>query len=232
MIALHLTNSNGRDATIGVSAIKAPAGPKMGLKNERVVFRRYIASTESGIHESLKAQYGDEYSKILIDADPEIDMEVVGQFITATQTVYLDGDNALIYSDPYWIEMILDSSGNEKERRDIVDITANINGGTPLRWSGRKIAIDDAIRRFVFKRQMQLRHIDGLTYEFLYSMAQELEKSSSVMLIGSGEKGTGPLVFQANGRSYRGFLHGRTNGKSYRLTLHLSDTELKKLPEK
>jgi len=53
-------------------------------------------------------------------------------------------------------------------------------------------------------------------------------------LVGSGDKGTAPLIFQSNGRPYRGFLRGQTNGKSYRLVLHLSDLELKKpyVPER
>ena len=48
------------------------------------------------------------------------------------------------------------------------------------------------------------------------------------MVIGTGDKGIAPLIFQANGRPYRGFLEGRTKDKSYRLTLHLSEMELKK----
>ncbi len=75
---------------------------------------------------------------------------------------------------------------------------------------------------------MQLRHSDGLTYEFLFSMAKELGESQKVMLLGTGEKGTGPLIFQANGRPYRGFLEGRVKGTSYQLTLLLSDMELKR----
>jgi hypothetical protein len=59
-------------------------------------------------------------------------------------------------------------------------------------------------------------------------MAKELGESRSVMLLGTGEKGTGPLVFQANGRPYRGFLEGQVQGTSYRLTLLLSDMELKR----
>jgi hypothetical protein len=59
-------------------------------------------------------------------------------------------------------------------------------------------------------------------------MASELEKDKVVMLLGTGEKGAGPLIFQANGRAYRGFLSGEVQGEKYRLLLHLSDMELKK----
>jgi hypothetical protein len=109
-----------------------------------------------------------------------------------------------------------------------MDVASNINGEVPVRWSGRKIPIKDAVRRFSFRRSVQLQHVDGLTYDFLYAMASELEKDKAVMLLGTGEKGAGPLIFQANGRAYRGFLSGQVQGEKYRLLLHLSDMELKK----
>ena len=83
------------------------------------------------------------------------------------------------------------------------------------------------MRRFAFRRRLQLRHTDGLSYDYLYEIAKELEASEALMLLGAGEKGSGALIFQANGRAYRGFLEGRTKGKAYQLMLHLSDMELK-----
>jgi hypothetical protein len=47
------------------------------------------------------------------------------------------------------------------------------------------------------------------------------------MLIGSGEKGVGPLVFQNGGKAYRAFLEGRIKDNGYLLILHLSNLELK-----
>ncbi len=56
--------------------------------------------------------------------------------------------------------------------------------------------------------------------------------SDSVLgtLIGSGDKGVGPLIFQVNGKPFRGFLDGRVDGERYQLLLHLSDLEYK-VPE-
>jgi hypothetical protein len=143
-------------------------------------------------------------------------------------TVYLDTKGAVLTSEPQVIELVLNPDGSEKERRSPVDVASNINSEVPVRWSGRKIPIKDAVRRFSFRRSVQLQHIDGLTYDFLFAMASELEKDKVVMLLGTGEKGAGPLIFQANGRAYRGFLSGEVQGEKYRLLLHLSDMELKK----
>lgn len=228
MSTIHIANEKGRDATVGLVTVKAPPPPKLGVPGKRVVFRRYLSTTEEGTHEALAGRFGDDYAQALIDGDPEVDFEVVGLTIDHTQTVYLDGDESLMFVEPNFLEVVLAVDGSEKERRTPVNSVSNVNSELPIRWSGRKIPISEAVRKFSFKRSMQLQHTDGLTYDFLYAMAKDLEVAGSLMLIGSGDKGLAPLVFQSNGRPYRGFLRGQTNGKAYRLTLHLSDLELKK----
>jgi hypothetical protein len=225
---IHLANAKGRDATIGLVSIKAAPGPKLGLPGEKLYFRRFLAATEKVTHEALVKEFGEDYSKNLIDSDPEIDIESIGMQIEQTQTVYIDGAGELMYVDPNFIEVVFNPDGTEKERREPVDTVMNVDVETPVRFSGRLVSIQDAVRKFGFRRKLQLRHVDGLTFDFLYEIAKELESKESVMVIGTGAKGTSSLIFQANGRPYRGFLEGRTKDKSYRLTLHLSEMELKK----
>ena len=226
--SIHIANAKGRDATVGLLNIKAPEGPKLGVPKERITFTRYIAATESTTHEALTKQYGENYAQQLISNDPEIDLEAVGLKIEHMQTVYLDGDQSLLYAEPSFIELILNPDGSEKERRTPVEVDMNVNGEVPVRFSGRLVPIKDAVRRFAFKRKVQLHHIDGLTFDFLYDIAKDLEAQNSLMVIGAGDKGALPLVFQVNGKPYRGFLEGKTKDKSYQLVLHLSEMELKK----
>ena len=70
-------------------------------------------------------------------------------------------------------------------------------------------------------------HINGLTYDFLFTMAEELEKKNSLMLLGGGPKSNQPLVLRRGGAPYRGFLEGRVRGDRYCLLLHLSNLELR-----
>ena len=86
----------------------------------------------------------------------------------------------------------------------------------------------DLVRKFAIKRTMQLRHVDGVTFDFLFSIAKELDEKDSVMLLGAGDGGKAPLILQANGSGYRGFLEGRIKGDEFLLLLHLSNMELKK----
>lgn len=225
---LHLTNAKGRDATVGAATLRPLAGPALGLPGTTLTFRRYLAATEAGTHAALAASHGEDYAHALIAGDPEVDLERVGQVLERTVPVYLDGAGAVLQTDPQFVDIVFQPDGTEKERRPPVETAANINTAKPVRWTGRKLPVAEAVRRFAFRRTVQLQHVDGLTYDHLYAMAAELEKEDAVMLLGTGEKGTGPLIFQSNGRAYRGFLSGATQGRRYRLLLHLSDMELKK----
>jgi hypothetical protein len=224
---LRLTNAAGRDGTVQVGSTTREAAVPIGLPGHTVSFRRYLAATEACRGDILTARLGEDYAQALIDGDPEIDIEHVGRTIGDTNVVYLTRSGEFLYAPPRIVEVLLAVDGSEKERRDPVDVEANIDAEHPVRWSGRKIPITDAVRRFVFRRAVQISHVDGVTYDFLYAMAGELSKEQAIMLVGAGPKGADPLVFQSNGRPYRGFLEGRIDGERYQLLLHLSDMEIK-----
>jgi hypothetical protein len=140
----------------------------------------------------------------------------------------LNKENQPLYCAPEILEIIYGPDGKEVERRTPVDIAPNVNEGTPVKWTGKLLPRTDLIRKYGIKRTMQLRHVDGVTFDFLYAIAKELDEKDSVALIAGGEGGKGPLVLQANGSPYRGFLDGRIDGDKFLLLLHLSAMELKK----
>ena len=125
------------------------------------------------------------------------------------------------------VQVIKDTQGGEKERRDLARVMSNVTGESIVQWTGRKFPKSEAIRKFVFARKMQLKHISGLTYDFLYEMAKSLHEAKAFMLIGGGPKGNGPLIITQGGEPYRGFLEGRIEGEKYILILHLTNMELK-----
>jgi hypothetical protein len=106
-------------------------------------------------------------------------------------------------------------------------LDTNLAGEQPLRWSGVFIKREQAIRKFVFSSKVQLHHVNGLTYDFLFGIAKELEEKNSLLLLGAGPKSNQPLIIRRGGTPYRGFLEGRTQGDKYALVLHFSDLELK-----
>ena len=73
----------------------------------------------------------------------------------------------------------------------------------------------------------QLKHGNGLTFDFLYKIAKDLHDKDSFMMLGG--KGNEPLVINDGGKPYRAFLEGKIKDKSYVLIMHLSNQEYKSL---
>jgi hypothetical protein len=230
---IHLTNASGRDAMVSMAIVPHETSPRLGLRNRPVSFRRYVACTQETSHEALSRRLGEDYSQALIEGDPEIDRETVGRTIPGSVSILLSSSGDVLHASPAVVEAILGPDGAERERRQPVDVPANVHDEEPLRWTGRKIPLRDLARRFTFRRTIQIFHMDGLTYDFLLAIARQLDEERCAVLLGAGPRGAEPLVFEANGRPYRGFLSGRidpSNPERYRLLLHLSDMELKPPP--
>ena len=225
--SINLTDAKGRDANVALGGLKHIPSAVIGLPNEKLTFKRFVSSTRESSHEALKQRLGENYGQLLVDGDPEIDMEQTGLFIDQTQTIYLDGDGEALFVEPEVVEILFDQQGDEKERRDPIDTLSNVDTAAPVRWTGKNVPITEAVRRFAFQRRLQLFHVNGITFDFLFDIARTLHMSQSLMLVGAGDKGSDPLIFRANGKPYRGFLHGRVDDTRFQLFLLLSAMELK-----
>jgi hypothetical protein len=225
--SIKLTDAKGRDASVALGGLKHIPSAVIGLPNEKLTFKRFVSSTRESSHEALKQRLGENYGQLLVDGDPEIDMEQTGLFIDQTQTIYLDGDGEALFVEPEVVEILFDQQGDEKERRDPIDTLSNVDTAAPVRWTGKNVPITEAVRRFAFQRRLQLFHVNGITFDFLFEIARTLHMSQSLMLVGAGDKGSDPLIFRANGKPYRGFLHGRVDDTRFQLFLLLSAMELK-----
>ena len=225
---IHFMNEENRDARVGFASLMYKPDYKMGLPGKGVRFMRYLAAGEACTHDRMAEALGEDYGEALIEGDPEIDMEVVGRRIGRVEVVYLNASGEVRYAPPKIMEVIISPEGEEVERREPVDVEANIDAEAPVRWTGKQISKADAVTKFAFTRTVQLMHIDGLTFDYLYKMAKTLHDSGKMVIVGGGAKGREPLVFQVSGTPYRGFLEGRVDGDRYKLLLHLSNLELKR----
>jgi hypothetical protein len=225
---IHIANSGARNATVVARSVN-PKTPDvvLGVNGEGVEFRRYVAAGSGTLHEELLEKFGGDYATQLIESDPEVDVDMVGRFIDGTQGLLLSSKGEPLFAAPKIVEITLSPDGEETNRRDPVDVAATVNDEVPLRWTGKKMPKSDVVRKFQFKRSLQLGHVDGISFDFLYAMAKELHDDKTMVLLGAGEAGKDPLVMQVNGTPYRGFLEGRIDGENYILLLHLSNMELK-----
>jgi hypothetical protein len=227
MRKIQLMNEEKRDATLALESVKERPGPVTGVPGKKLAFRRYLATTEAGTYAKLCEQYAD-VAQALIDGDPEIDLEQVGKLLSDTQTVFLSSKGEVLHASPKLVDVVFGPDGAERERKPAVDIPGNTTEKeAPVRFAGRRMSRSEVVTKFAFRRTVQIKHVDGLSFDFLYKMAKELHDKNEVALLGAGPKGRDPLIFQENGTPYRGFLEGRVDGQRYKLLLHLSNLELR-----
>lgn len=227
--SIRLADHRKREATVVlVPRRKPPVASFTNPSGSPVRFARLIKSTEETDHDALLSRYGDSESlaRALIDGDPEIDLESAGREAGPCDRVHIGADGQPLYSARR-IEVAFDREGNEIARHEPVDVPSNLIPDAPPRWSGKLIAKSEAARRYAFTRAYQVRHANSLEFDFLFGLARHLEERDALALVGSGPKGTGPLILERNGTPMKGFLEGRTRGETYLLTLHLASFELK-----
>ena len=227
---IHISNEKSRNTLINFKGIiPASNAFKVDENNDKVFNRKVIKGIAENSIDGLIDKYGDDLEKIaeaIIAEDPEINYEITGRFLGPSPKVYVNEDLKVVYRVNKK-EKVFDPSGILKEERELRQMDSNITNEEPLRWSGKYFPIAKSYNKFVFIRTYQLFHDSGLTYDFLFDMAKQLEEKKSFLLLGSGSKGLGPVIFQENGQSFRVFLEGRTKGDDYMLLMHLSNLELK-----
>lgn len=229
---IAITDERQRDAQISAYApARARRARQRTADGRRPRLVRLIKATEHTAYEALLRAHGDDpdrLSEALVAGDPEVPLEQAGSPLGAAARVHLKPDGGLLYAARV-LRVVYDSDGQEVSRDDFVDVEATVGEDAPaLPWSGRLIPLADAVRRFAFVRKLQLRHVNGLTFDFLHEIAATLQSAGKLLVVGSGRKGQQPLIFTRNGSPYRGFLEGRIDGDGYRLVLHLSNLELKR----
>ena len=226
---INLADNKGRNAeVIFKSFTKKPLVKTITQKGEATHIVRVLKSVAENSYEHLlKLNGGDEaVAQALITADPEFDVSMTGLFVAETSKVYINSDLKPVFRIQK-TEAVYLPDGSLKEERTPKETIANILAENPIKPAGKLLPKKEVYNKFVFSKKYQLTHINGLTFDFLYEMAKELQEKESMMMLAGGEKGNEPLVFQDGGKTYRAFLDGRVKDKSYILLIHLSNLELK-----
>jgi hypothetical protein len=224
MPEITLTNAKGRDAQVRAESVRIPGRVRwLDAEGRQCASVRILKGTLDRGHDALAAQFAN-VADALIAGDPEIDLETVGTFLRDTSRVYVNPARKVVHALTH-LEIVRNPDGSEKARRPHVRPDANLD--RPLVWSGKLLPRREALQKYVFAGKRQIVHVNGLTYDFLYEIARELETRDAVLLVGAGPKANQPLILRRGALPYRGFLEGRTRGAEYLLLLHLSNLELK-----
>ncbi|MEM9587494.1 MAG: hypothetical protein AAGA03_09445 [Planctomycetota bacterium] len=229
MSEINLCNADGRDAIVQTKTVRSSSRVRwLDASGRQASSVRYAKATLEHDFDALLREHEnpDAVGQALLDGDPEIDLENTGRLLSDTSRIYIGSDGQIVRRAQFF-EIIRNPDGTVRERRARKLAEPNLCETEPLRWSGQFIPRAQAVQRFVFSAKQQLIHTNGLSFDFLFAMAEELEQKDSLMLLGAGKKSNQPLILRRGGTPYRGFLEGRTDGGRYCLMLHFSNLELK-----
>lgn len=226
---IHIANEKNRDANVRFVSLLKESDPIYSYKNKSIKNKRILINSSETNDDYLINKFKDKLNQEIIKNDVDIDIEYAGKFIGDIDRILFNSKSEILYTPPKIKEILYNSKGDEIKKQDPEEITPNVRDDTPpLKWTGKFFKRQDVLKKFVITKSIQLKHVDGLTYEFLYDMAKTLDTKQSMILLGGG-KGKDPLIFQTNGSPYRGFLDGRINNKQFQLILRLSNMELKNI---
>lgn len=239
---IHISNDKNRDAEITFKSLNPKPAIKMALESgEKVINRKVVKAAPDTSAKKLLSQYKSKtdsdtteimlkFAEDLVKSDPEIDLELTGKFLEEVSRVYINEEEKPVFSVKK-IEKIYSPDGELTEEREPKYNESNINDHNTVKWTGKMMPKDKIFNKIVFNKKYQLKHINGLTFDFLFDIARKLNESNSLMMLGAGKSGKEPLVMNDGGKPYRAFLEGRVKEDKYCLILHLTDQELKPLAE-
>jgi hypothetical protein len=242
---IKLANDKKRDAEITFRSLNPKPAVTMVLESgEAVSNKRAVKGTSDTSTKTLLGKYDEKpkegvdfemqlavrLSEDLINSDPEIDIELSGKFIDDISRVYINEDEKPVFKVKK-VEKIFSPKAELKEEREPKYNESNITGESIVSWTGKLMPKSKVYNKLVFNKKYQLKHVNGLTYDFLFDMAKQLADKDALMMLGGGASGKEPLVMNDGGKPYRAFLEGRVKGEKYCLILHLTDQELKPIPE-
>ena len=226
---IHIANEKKRDANVRFVSLIKESDPKFGYKGKRIKNSRLLINSNETSEDSLIKKFKNKLAQKILEEDVDLDIEYAGKYIGDIDRILFNSKNEILYTPPKIKEVVFNKEGNEIKKQNPREIVPNVRDDTPpLKWTGKFFKTEEILKKFVITKSIQLRHVDGLTFQFLYDMAKTLDNKKSLMFIGGGKSGKDPLIFQTNGNPYRGFIDGRIKKKQYQLILRLSNMELKK----
>ncbi len=230
---INISDDRGRDAVVKAESVRARSEVRyIGPRGQAAYSRRILKATVEQSYDALIEAHKDDegLANAMVKGDPEVDIEQVGQTLWGLSRVYVNPKDELVYRVTQ-TEVVRNPDRSVRENRPRRQLEANVDEDIPLTWTGTTIPKAEAVRRFVFRTKLQIVHVNGLTFDFLYDMAKDLAEKDAMMVMGAGPNGRAPLVFRRGSTPYRAFLEGRVEGDSYILLLHLSNLEMKTLKD-
>ncbi|MFX1325770.1 MAG: hypothetical protein ACFE8N_12525 [Promethearchaeota archaeon] len=196
-------------------------------EGEKASHRRLI-KFDSELRDETLLQENDLAQK-LMDSDLDIDIELAGKFVRRTSRITVTNTLEPVYN--YAMYDLLTLPNGELQERPHMQNMGNINTLIPVRITDELADPQDLLFEYTFRKSYYIVHHDGVTYKFLYEIAERLHKAQKFARVDTYNPETKKresLILTDGGRKFpRAYLSGAVKGEQYRLVLYLSDQELK-----
>lgn len=100
MPEINISNAAGRNATVNMESVCVPLRVRwLDDRGRPANSVRVLKSTFNHDIDALATEYDgvENVGQALIDGDPEVNLEVVGSFLSHTSRVYVDKDHKLVH---------------------------------------------------------------------------------------------------------------------------------------
>ena len=185
---IHIENSKKRDASVRFVSLIRENDPKLAYKGKSIKNSRLLISSDETSEDSLINKHKSKLAESILKEDVDVDIEYAGKFIGDIDRILFNSKNEILYSPPKIKEVLFNKEGKEVKKQDPKEIVPNVRDDTPpLKWTGKFFKREEILKKFVINKSIQLRHTDGLTFEFLYDMAKILNDKKSLMFLGGGK---------------------------------------------
>lgn len=196
-------------------------------QGEKAVYQRMIKFDATLSDEKILQE--EKLVEKLKESDFEVDMELTGKIVRHTSRITVSEDLEPVF-DYSMYDVLTLPDGSVKERPHMQTI-GNINTSIPVRISDELVDPKTLMLEYIFRKSYYITHYDGVTYKFLYEIANWLHQAKKFARLDTfnlESKKREPLILSDGGRKFpRAYLSGTVKGEAYRLVLYLSDQELK-----
>jgi hypothetical protein len=195
-----------------------------------ITHQRFIIFSKAHREEIILQQ--DNLLEHLAQNNEEVDINLLGKLVDQTSYITVDDNLEPVYN--FTLVDVLQKPDGAKEERPHKKTLSTINLEIPVIVTNKLYSPEELLLKYIFRKSYYISHYDGVTFKFLFDIAQWLStegKFAELEAFNIETKKRDAIVLVDGGRKYpRAFLEGIVKDNSYCLILHLSDQELK-LPE-
>ena len=155
MRKIKISNSQNRDTDIVYGGITTKSKIKFVYPDRTLTSNAKLLKSKMGQqYPALLKKFENDEALVdmLINENPEIDIELLGSFIKGGQRILVDENMNPVF-EAIANEFIYNPDGSQKEIKSLSVRESNIVSDYPVRWTGKYLPLDQAYNKFIFVKK-------------------------------------------------------------------------------